>query len=59
MYYIIMKDRAIGPFMRRDAAYVYVENVLKISIDFYHVASDRVCQQNYCHLPIEKAEISG
>lgn len=53
MYYIILKDKALGPFDTRAGAYQYAGHALKLNAHEYAVKSDRVCQQEYLHLPIE------
>lgn len=55
MYYIVLKDKAIGPFERREA-YEYAANVLNLNVNQYQVFSNRVCQNRYLHLPIEKPQ---
>jgi hypothetical protein len=58
MYYIVLKDKVIGPFERR-AAFEYAANVLNLNVNQYQVFSDRVCQNRYLHLPIEKPKDSS
>lgn len=55
MYFVISNNRAIGPFKDRQEAYEYAASK---DWDFtcYLVKSDRVCQQDYLHLPIEKPD---
>jgi hypothetical protein len=54
MYYVLVKGKAVGPFADRNAAYSWAGQ--RYNVGQYAVKTDRVVQQEYLHLPIERPD---
>ena len=57
MYYVVLMDKAIGPFLERVTAYNYATEILSLKVGEYAVKSDLACQQMYSYLPIVKPRL--
>lgn len=54
-YFVTLTDKAVGPFLNREAAYKYAADK-DMMVGQYAVKSDEVCQQEYGYLPIVKPD---
>lgn len=53
MYYVLYRDYAIGPFLRREDAYSYMA-AKEVAANEYAVKSDAVMQEKYQHITVVK-----